>query len=155
MSRRAADTPALGAMVAAPLLALAALACGGAATPLGGDAAAPDAAADVGAVPATCELVTQAGCSAAQQCSLFCDPDRLVIACRAEPANAPLMGEPCMNVPCTRGTTCLATAGRSASCMKLCNASADCPQGQVCRDINVTYGCATMGPPSVVVKACL
>jgi hypothetical protein len=155
MSRRAVDTPARGAMVAALLLALTAPACGGAATPLGGDGAAPDAAADAGSVPVNCQLATQAGCAADQQCSLFCDPDRIVIACRAEPANAPVLGAACMNVPCTRGTTCLATAGRAASCMKLCAATADCPQGQACRDINVAYGCATVGPGSVVVKACL
>jgi hypothetical protein len=139
-------------LLLAPLLA--ALACGGS----GSNNQAPgDGAAggEGGTVPTSCQLAPQAGCQADEQCSAFCDPDKLVIACRAEPTNAPALDQPCMNVPCARGSTCLAAAGMSAACKRLCTSSGDCPTGQACRNVTVTYGCAMTGPKSVVIQACI
>jgi hypothetical protein len=146
-------------MTARPLLLaslLAALACGGGGSNLGPDGAAPveGGGETGGTVPTSCTLAPQAGCAADQQCSVFCDPG-LVVACRAEPANAPAIGQPCMNVPCTRGSACMAAAGMPATCLKLCTATADCAAGQSCRDINVTYACATAGSTSIHINACL
>jgi hypothetical protein len=135
---------------------LAALGCGGGGSALGGDAAPVEAGGETaGTVPTSCTLATQEGCAADQQCSPFCDQQQLVIACRAEPPTPPAIGEPCMDIPCTRGSVCLATTGMSATCKKVCTATTDCAAGQGCRDVTVSYGCAAVGPKSVRIKACL
>jgi hypothetical protein len=140
--------------MAAPVLAV--LACGGAGTSVGGDAAPIEAGGDVaGTVPTSCELATQAGCAADQQCSPFCESQQLVIACRAEPAAAPAIGAACMNIPCTRGSACMAVTGMSATCKKLCTASTDCDAGQACRDVTVSYTCGVTAAKAILIKACL
>jgi hypothetical protein len=142
------------ALAAVPLLA--ALACSGGGSALTGDGAVPaEGGAEAGAVPTNCELATQAGCAANQQCSAFCQSQQLVIACRTEPASPPAIGAPCMNVPCVRGSLCMATTGKEATCAKTCTTTPDCAQGQACRDVTVTYGCATTGPTIVHIKACI
>jgi hypothetical protein len=156
MTRAVAVSASLRAAVAAPLLA--ALACGGGGSALGVDGAAPvEAGGETGGtVPTSCDLPTQVGCTMDQQCSVFCDSQpQIVIACRPEPIGAPGIGQPCMNLPCTRGSVCMAVAGMGATCKQLCAATADCPAGQGCRDVTTTYGCATTGPTSIRIKACL
>jgi hypothetical protein len=138
-------------VVAAPLL-LAALGCGGGNT-LGGDASMPVEAG--GTVPTSCELATQAGCAADQQCQPFCQSQQLVVACRPDPVGAPAIGQPCMTLPCARGGACMAVTNMAATCKKLCAATTDCDAGQACRVVITTYPCATTGPTSVHIKACL
>jgi hypothetical protein len=134
-----------------PVLLLAALACGG-----GGSTAGTDAApVEAGTVPMSCELAAQTGCAVDEQCSVFCDAQKLVVACRTEPANGPALEQPCMNVPCARGGICMAASGMAATCRKLCTTTDDCPAPQACHNITTTYGCAVMGPMSLLIRACL
>ena len=136
---------------------VATLSCGGSGG-LSPDATPPsDAGAEVAPpVPTSCVLATQSPCGAAEQCNPFCQDQKLVVACRAEPAMPAALGEPCTGaVQCGRGSTCLAISSMPAQCLKHCTATPDCPAGKGCRDVKVTYNCNPAGPEMLTLRACL
>jgi hypothetical protein len=149
--------------VAVWLVPLLTLACGGGGQ--GGDAAAGTDGAGTGAeigpevgtqVEIRCDLVSQSGCAADQQCSPFCEAPQLVVGCRSEPAGAVDVGTACSGtIQCKRGSACLAETGMPARCARFCAAATDCAAGQSCTGVMVTYGCRPQAPqPMITIKVC-
>ena len=93
---------------------------------------------------ATCDLFTNLGCEANQQCNFAVRPDdqKIVYFCSAQGSVAE--GEPCQVQQgqgagdCGPGLICIASPEGSNYCKRLCDTGAyqaPCPDGQSCREV--------------------
>ena len=80
--------------------------------------------------PSDCNVVTNAGCTAEQNCTLI-SSNPPAIGC-APKGDVPIGGD-CSEALCEKGT-CLSTdaSGQSGQCFSFCEQASDCPDGRPC-----------------------